>query len=221
MTEWNKTQEHFLQSLGEKAKAWNWLHHKSSLGLTQWNKWVSIANIFFNAVLTGLNASDLWGNPLLFNYIIMFVSIIALFMSGVVKSLNYIERIESHRTAGHKFKALANEIQSELAKRRKDRGNPIEIVHTYTDKFNSLLVDCPNIEEKIMFRFTEIFKKDTFSKPELANEISNIEIKEESNNSSHKGVEEDVEVFHEIDTSLQEDLEKALENKIKNEVVNI
>lgn len=220
MTEWNKTQEHFLQSLGEKAKAWDWLHHKSSLGLTWWNKWLSIANIFFNAVLTGLNASDLWGNPVLFNYIIMFASIIALFMSGVVKSLNYVERIENHRTAGHKFKVLANEIQSELAKRRKDRGDPIEIVHTYTDKFNNLLVDCPNVEEKILFRFTEIFKKDTFSKPELANEITNIEIKEESNNSSNKK-EEEGEIFHEIDTSLQEDLEKALENKIKNEVVNI
>jgi len=207
MTEWNKTQEHFLQRLGEKAKSYNWLHHKSSLGLTWWNKWINMANIFFNAVLTALNASDLWGNPVLFNFIVLFVSIIAFSMAGVVKSLNYIERIENHRTAGQKFKIYSNEIQSVMGLRRADRGDAEKVVENYVQKFNTLIADCPNVEEKIMDKFAEIFKTDTFSKPELANEITGIEIKEESNNSSTK--EEVITIP--IDTSLQDDFEDALD----------
>ena len=214
MADWNKTQEHFLQVLGENAKSLDWLHGKSSLGLTWWSKWFSISSIFFNAVLTTLSASDLWGNPILFNFVVLGVSIVATALVGTVKSLNYPERIENHRQAGHKFKTFANEVTAELALRRKDRGNAEDLVKEFVDKFDKLLIGCPNVEEKIIFKFNEKFEKSDFSKPALADEITGIEIKEESNNSSKKSNnDEDEDLPIEIDTSLQDDLESALENK--------
>jgi len=211
MAEWNKTQERFLQKLGENAKSWDWLHQRSSLNLTWWNRCLSILNVFFNALLTALTTTNLWGNPILFNFVVLFVSIISFSMVGILKTLNYIEKIESHRTAAQKFKGFANDIQAIVALRQKDRGNAEEIVKEYSKKFNDLLIDCPNVEEKIIFNFTKIFKQQDFSKPELANEISGIEIKEESSNNSPSTLKADCSVALDIDTSLQDDLEKALE----------
>lgn len=204
MSEWNKTQEKFLQQLGEKAKAWDWLHQNSSLRLSWWNKWLSIFNVIFSAITSGLNATDLWGNPVLFNFIVLFASIITFALAGVVKNLNYSERIEDHRQAGNKFKIYANDVQIQLGLRRKDRGNAKDSVEAFTKKFNNLINDCPNIEEKIIIKFKDKFATSDFSKPELADEIKGIDIKEDSSNSDNVTIE--------IDSSLQNDLENALEN---------
>lgn len=204
MSEWNKTQEHFLQELGEKAKSWDWLHQNTSIKYTSLNKWVGLINILFNSIVTGLTASDLWGNPVLFNFIVLIFSILATTMSGVVKTMDYKERIENHRLAGQKFKIYANEIQTLLALKRSDRGDASILVKDYVQRFNTLLIDCPNVDEQIIIRFNKAFgKTNTFSKPEIVDDIKPIEIRDDSTHNEPNFI---------IDTSIQDEFDKALQN---------
>lgn len=203
MAEWNDTQEKLLQNIGEKAKSWDWLHQTNSSNLTHLEKWVGISSIVFNAGLTALNTVDLWGNPIAFNFAVLLVSITATSLATSAKYLNYKERIEAHRLAGQKFKAFSNNVQVELSLKRKDRSPAQDTVKAYIKEYNELIINCPNIDDKIINKFKTKFGMKDFSKPELVDEIRSIKIKEESHNSSDDEIELEV-------GDLQKDLEKAL-----------
>lgn len=173
---WNDKNERIIISIGENAASYKWMHERSATYYKTINRVLGIIMILFS---TGLSAEtilpDDTNNAVLnilrriFTYIITFISVLQNF-------LKYEQLSEQHMSCASEFGQLYHAIQQQMCMYRRNRTNATEYVGDILKKYDSLVVNGPDVNNFVVSKFKEVFKNSDISIPDIADRIQKIEI---------------------------------------------
>uniref|UniRef100_A0A6C0H8D4 SMODS and SLOG-associating 2TM effector domain-containing protein n=1 Tax=viral metagenome TaxID=1070528 RepID=A0A6C0H8D4_9ZZZZ len=173
---WNDKNERIIISVGENAASYKWMHERSASWYNLINRILSIVMIVFS---TGLSAETIIPTSnenlavdtvrRLFTYIITLISVLQNF-------LKYEKLSEQHLTAAMSHAQLYHEIQQQMCMYRRDRNNATNYTASVLKQYDSLIVNGPEISERIIQQFKNTFKNSDISLPDIADRIQKIEI---------------------------------------------
>lgn len=173
---WNDKNERIIISVGENAASYKWMHERSASWYKMINRILSIIMIVFS---TGLSAETIipTSNENLavdivrrvFTYVITLLSVLQNF-------LKYEKLSEQHMAAAMAHAQLYHEIQQQMCMFRRDRNNATAYVAAVLKQYDSLVVNNPEISERVIQQFKNTFKNSDISLPDIADRIQKIEI---------------------------------------------
>lgn len=180
---WNDKNEHLIISIGENAASYKWMHEKCGNYYRIIQKILSIVLIIFS---TGLSAETIIANDTgiymtilrnVFTYIVTIVSVLQNF-------LKYEQLNEKHLTYASNFNKLYHDIQKQMCLYRRDRVNATSYVTEILKRYDSFIVNGPNITQGVINQFKKAFKDSDITIPDIADRIQKIEIINETNNNT-------------------------------------
>jgi len=179
---WNDKNERLIISIGENAASYKWMHERCGDHYRIIQKIMSIILIIFN---TGLSAETFifidntnYYVVILRNVFIYIVTIISVLQNF----LKYEQLNEKHLTYASNFNKLYHDIQKQMCLYRRDRINATNYVSDILKKYDSFIVNGPNITQNIISKFKKTFKDSNITLPDIADKIQKIEIIDEKNN---------------------------------------
>jgi hypothetical protein len=186
---WNDNNERLIVSIGENAASYKWMHEKCASKNSNYSKMLGIIIIIFNA---GLSAQTLFiGNSNIQcepsklyapEIIVQKVFIWTVTLLSIIQNfLNYEKTSSKHTLAAGSFSELYHDIQKQMCMYRKDRVNAVKYISNMMKKYDSLELDGPDIDNKILYEFKNKFK-DQIVMPNIADKIQKIDIITEPSN---------------------------------------
>lgn len=174
---WNDKNESIVISIGENAASYKWMHEKSANRYITFNKILTIIMIILSSMLSveTIIPSDTLAITVIRQLITYSITV----LSVVNNFLNYEKLTEQHLAVSMKFSGLYHDIQQQMCMYRQDRQNAIKYVSNTLKKYDSLIVNGPQITNKILVQFKNIFKNSDISMPGIADKIQKIEIIQE------------------------------------------
>lgn len=173
---WNDKNERIIISIGENAASYKWMHEKCSMYYKTINRVLGIIMILFS---TGLSAETVLPNDpnnividilrRLFTYIITFISVLHNF-------LKYEQLSEQHMSSASEFSQLYHAIQQQMCMYRRNRTNATEYVADVLKRYDSMVINGPDINNYVISKFKNVFKNADISVPDIADRIQKIEI---------------------------------------------
>lgn len=173
---WNDKNERIIISIGENAASYKWMHEKCAVYYKTINRILGIIMILFS---TGLSAETILPNDdnnvvinilrRVFTYIITFISVLQNF-------LKYEQLSEQHMSSASEFSQLYHAIQQQMCMYRRNRMNATEYVADILKKYDSMVVNGPDVNNFIITKFKDVFKNSDISIPDIADRIQKIEI---------------------------------------------
>ena len=197
---WNKTIEHNIKKIGEKALGYKIMHIKESLNISKKYNFLMYMGIFFGPLSGLLSATGAIVTPVDAPvYFPMMASCVA-FLSGIVVAITKFGKFEvrctHHKTAASKYISLENNIRRQLALCRWDRVHAQRYLEWVGKSFDNLFRESPLIAARIYSKYIEMAKKaglivpeeyhieintDDESKTRTFNDVSTIRINIEDN----------------------------------------
>jgi hypothetical protein len=176
---WNDKNERIIISIGENAASYKWMHEKSS----SYYKMVStILNITLILFSTGLSAETILpsSNNLAVDIVRRVFTYIVTFLSVLQNFLKYGKLSEKHKSSAMAFSELYHDIQQQMCMYRRDRHNATSYVTTILKQYDTIVLNAPNMDARIVKQFKATFKNSDISVPDIADRIQKIEIVSES-----------------------------------------
>lgn len=173
---WNDKNERILISIGENAASYKWMHERSSSFYLTINKALSMIMILFT---TGLSAETLIpsnNNNLALDIVRRIFTYLVTVLSVIQNFLKYEQLSEQHINAASSFSQLYHEIQQQMCMYRKDRNNATKYMAEILKRYDTLVVNGPQINNIIVNQFKNAFKNADISIPDIADRIQKIEI---------------------------------------------
>ena len=191
---WNDKNERLIISIGENAASYKWMHEKSSNYYKNLSTFLNILLIIlaiFLSAETIIPLSYIQDNMTIFiskqvlTYIITILTILQNFFK-------YDQLIEKHINASLQFNDLYHDIQKQMCMYRRDRINATIYVSENLKRYDSLVVNNPDIILSVTQKFKKTFKNSNIALPDIADKIQKIEIitetKDINNNISIKKI---------------------------------
>jgi hypothetical protein len=201
---WNSVQEKLLQSRGEQAKGYRWMHNRSCKKYTFWYNVLGITTIVVTSASGTIAFVDVGVNMTAITIVIGVFSYLGAITSSLSKFIGLRELAEKHRKSAIKLHVFISEIENQLSMKRCDRKDGKIYMEVIKNHFNKLLEEAPALGEGVLSEFRKKFGDTGISKPDIANGIDSIFIKATTASSKK-----------EIDTSIQDEFESALKEQQK------
>lgn len=171
---WNNKNEKLIISIGENSASYKWMHEKSAQRFEIYNKIFTIVMILLSTVLsiqTVLVSENEVVEILrdIITYIITVMTIVSNF-------INYDKLIEKHLTTSGQFSNLYHDIQQQMCLYRQDRKNAINYISETLKVYDSLILQGPIINSRILRDFKIKFANSDISKPGILDRIEKIEV---------------------------------------------
>jgi len=189
---WNDKNEQLLISIGENAASYKWMHEESSnyhntvynitsIALIVLSSLLSIQTLFPNESSTNLDNNTNNSNLVIVItkqvglYIVTILSFLQSFLNSQVLS-------QKHFFASGLFSELYHDIQEQMCMFRKDRMNAKQHVSVCLKKYDSLVVNNPDINSYINKKFKKTFGGNGISLPSIIDKVQKIQIVKEYDN---------------------------------------
>ena len=195
---WNDKNEQLLISIGENAASYKWMHEASSnyhntvynitsIALIVLSSLLSIQTLFPNDTCDEASAQQ--GNV---NFVVVITKQVVLYivtiLSFLQSFLNSQVLSQKHFFASGLFSELYHDIQEQMCMFRKDRMNAKQHVSACLKKYDSLVVNNPDINSYINKKFKRTFSGNGISLPSIIDKVQKIQIvKEYDNENSAQG----------------------------------
>lgn len=186
---WNDKNEHLLILIGENAASYKWMHEASSnyhntvynitsIALVVSSSLLSIQTLFPNESSENLNNNIVIAKQVVL-YIVTILSFLQSFLNSQVLG-------QKHFFASGLFSELYHDIQEQMCMFRKDRINAKQHVPACLKKYDSLVVNNPDINWYISRKFQKTFGGNGISLPSIIDKVQKIQIIKEEDNSDDK-----------------------------------
>ena len=191
---WNDKNEQLLISIGENAASYKWMHEASSnyyntvynitsIALIVLSSLLSIQTLFPNESCNNDEASAQLGNV---NFVVVITKQVVLYivtiLSFLQSFLNSQVLSQKHFFASGLFSELYHDIQEQMCMFRKDRMNAKQHVSACLKKYDSLVVNNPDINSYINKKFKRTFSGNGISLPSIIDKVQKIQIVKEYDN---------------------------------------
>lgn len=181
-TKWTVQQERLLISWAEKASGYSWLHNKCINYYKRLNRYISIpASIFGYISGTATLLTSGVHNYTGITATIGICGILAGMLSNLQQMFTYKELSEQHRISSLRFQSFFRDISCELSLNPEYRAFPIDYIKMKRLELDKMLEQSPDIPEKIVNLFHELFKNVQIHKPENTNTLQTIQTYDEQN----------------------------------------
>jgi hypothetical protein len=181
---WSTETEIIAAEIGEKAQGYVWMHNRNASYLTDWDTRYSNVEIILS-ILTGTSVFTTLNDCQDLSLVTLVTGII-IYMTAVVRAIHqnrkYPERASAHRLAGSKYSEVYHSVQRQLALYRRDRENAKDYINWITEKFDTLLLSSPGMDDNIREEYLVKFRNIKFMHP---GDLKQIDIKKESPNGSN------------------------------------
>lgn len=178
---WNDKNEQLLISIGENAASYKWMHEESS---NYRNTLYNIISILLTVLSSLLSIQTLFPSDLCndngYNLIIVIIKQIVLYIITILSFLQSFLNLQvlgqKHIVASGLFSELYHDIQEQMCMFRKDRENAKRYVSECLKKYDSLVVNNPDINSYIVKKFQRTFVNTGISLPTIIDKIQKIQI---------------------------------------------
>ena len=192
---WNDHNERIIISIGENCSSYKWMHDKCAIYYKIINHIINIVSILFTSFLTA--ETFVIDNS---NETITIVRKIITYSLSVISLLQNFLKVDNlqttHTNASNEFSKLYHDIQQQMCRFRRERKNATRYVSECLRKYDSLVINNPDINNFILYRFKMVFKntdvpniEDRFNKIEIITEKDQTNIvninREVDNNINH------------------------------------
>ena len=182
---WNDKNERIIISIGENSASFKWMHERSASFYKIIYQILTILLIIFN---TGLSAETLLpentSNETI-NLVRQIITYIVTVISVLISFLKLEKLSSKHISAANSFNKLYHKIQQQMCMYRRDRENAQKYISDMLKKYDSLIINSPDINPIILKNFKNIFKNTDISIPDIADKIQKIELITEEENKSN------------------------------------
>ena len=187
---WNDKNEQLLISIGENAASYKWMHEASSnyyntvynitsIALIVLSSLLSIQTLFPNESCVNLddnNANNVTFVVVITKQVVLYIVTILSFLQSFLNSQVLSQK---HFFASGLFSELYHDIQEQMCMFRKDRMNAKQHVSACLKKYDSLVVNNPDINSYINKKFKKTFGG---SLPSIIDKVQKIQIVKEYDN---------------------------------------
>ena len=154
---WNDNNERIIISIGENCASYKWMHESSAAYHKFINILTNLLSIIFTSFLTAETfVKDDASNE---NIIIVrktityFLSVISLLQNFLNSEMLNIKHIH----ASNEFSKLYHDIQQQMCRFRRERKNATKYVSECLKHYDSLVVNNPDINNIILYKFKKTF----------------------------------------------------------------
>lgn len=189
---WNDRNERIIISIGENAASYKWMHERSAGFHKVINSTTNLILIVLSAILSAdtivpnicqSGDSTIYILRLTIVYLITFTSIVQNFSKSQ-------EMSERHATAALDFSRLYHDIQQQMCRFRRHRPIASKYVSSCLKRYDSLVINTPDINAFVLWRFKNTFRNSEISVPDIADRIQKIEIiTEQPVQSQHRSID--------------------------------
>jgi len=195
---WNSNKERLLKEWGETALGYAWMHHESSSHFKKLDKKLLFPAIILGAVFsgTGIALTGFGAGPFisLVTYLGTSTGTVLTTIHGQMK---YTKRGQLHKEFHSRYITLADTIEEELTKDRRERKNGNLFMADIKRMRKKLLEISPEVPKKVIKRYIELSQGTNLNMPAIAGGLNEISIRRTSNSPSQEtdrgGSEEDSE----------------------------
>jgi hypothetical protein len=193
---WNDKNERLIISIGENAASYKWMHERSNHYYKNLSSFLNILLIIlaiFLSAETIIPPSYIENNMTIFisKQILTYVITILTILQNFFK---YDQLIEKHINASLQFNDLYHDIQKQMCMYRRDRINATIYISENLKRYDSLVVNNPDIVKSITQKFKNTFKNSNIALPDIADKIQKIEIITETKNVSNNNNNNNIEI---------------------------
>jgi hypothetical protein len=215
---WNDKNERLIISIGENAASYKWMHERSS---TYYKNTSSIFNITLIILAVFLSAetiippSYIEDNKAIFisKQILIYIITILTILQNFFK---YDQLVEKHINASLQFNELYHDIQKQMCMYRKDRINATIYLSENLKRYDTLVINNPDILKSIIQVFKNTFKDTNLALPDIADKIQKIEIITENNDQNIKNLKTE-----NVNFTKTEELSSSSSTELCNNLSNI
>lgn len=181
---WSSETEAIVAEVGEKAQGYVWMHNRNASYLVDWDTRYSNVEIILS-ILTGTSVFTTINDCQELSLVTLVTGII-IYMTAVIRAIHqnrkYPEQASAHRLAASKYSEIYHSVQKQLALYRRDRENAKDYINWITEKFDTLLLSSPGMDDPIKEEYLIKFKDVKFMHP---GDLKQIEIKKETSGSGN------------------------------------
>lgn len=174
---WNDKNEQIIISIGENSASYKWMHEKCASHHKFVDKFMSILLIVLTA---GLSAETIvpYNGPCSPDFTLDIIKRIIIYIVTVLSVLQTFfkseEVSEKHLSAAGAFSILYHDIQQKMCMFRRDRINATNYVSECLKQYDSLVINNPDINSRVLGLFKKTFNNNGIASPD--NIIQKIEI---------------------------------------------
>lgn len=166
-------EEELFRSSGEKSECMGILHMLSFQKYNKLSVWCNIPVIVLSSAIGFITTLDLFhGQTIMLGTLSIFVSLI----KSVENYFSITTRAEAHRITSLNYHKIAKLIEVQLALKREDRIQAIDLLDVITNDIANLRESEPSIDDDIIKRFNQKYGKEITSKPSIVNGLTQIKI---------------------------------------------
>jgi len=178
---WNSAQENLLKAIAERSNCMRWLHLHCFYYFESANFYLTIPNVIISTLNGGVTMSltSLFPDPFSQKAATTVIGLISIFSAMLITMNQYIksqQMMESHRATGLSYSKLHRMITIELALRRDQRHNALDLIKHVRNEQDRLENTAPNIIPFVIEKFNKIFKDTEIEKPEIAGDLDAVNI---------------------------------------------
>lgn len=170
---WNDKNEKLIISIGENAASYKWMHEKCSAYYKLQHSGISILLIVLAVILTTVTITPQIDNNNILS--IVFTNLITI-LSILQNFLKSEQNGEKHFNASVQFNELYHDIQKQMCMYRRDRINATVYLSENLKRYDSLVINNPEVARFVIKQFKTTFKNSNIALPDIADKIQKIEI---------------------------------------------
>ena len=208
MEEWCDQHEKILVEWADKALCYRWMHANAHLGYAMKNRWFTIPVIIMSTLTGTANFAQERipeESQAMYSIIVGSINILAGIITTIQQFLKISELNEAYRVSSISWDKFYRNIKLELSKSREERMPAYQMIKISKEEFDRLMETSPNIDKKIINKFSSTFNK----KRDLYNELHKPEICNDITSTKHF-------VFKETEESIQKKKNKNMLENIRN-----
>lgn len=184
---WNDKNEKLVISIGENAASYKWMHERSS---NYYKNLSSVLNILLIILAIFLSAETIIPPSYIQDNMTIFISkqiltYIITILTILQNFFKYDQLVEKHINASLQFNELYHDIQKQMCMYRRDRINATIYLSENLKRYDSLVINNPDIIQSITQKFKKTFKNSNIALPDIADKIQKIEIITENKNTNN------------------------------------
>ena len=176
---WNDNNEKIIISIGENCATYKWMHEKCAIYYKYINILINLLSIIFTSFLTAETfvKDDASNENIIIvrktiTYSLSVISLLQNFLNSEILNIKHIN-------AANEFSKLYHDIQQQMCRFRRERKNATKYISECLKKYDSLVINNPDINNFVLYKFKKTFRKyniqsveDRFNKIEIVTEQS-------------------------------------------------
>lgn len=177
---WNDKNERIIISVGENAASYKWMHERSASYYGKLNKICSLALLLLSTGLSAETTIGITSENTILNTITNIVTYLVTVLSVLINFFKFEKTREQHLSSAIEFSKLYHDIQQQMCMYRRFRKNAITYVSDTLKLYDTLVLNGPNVTQRIVSNFKKTFKTSDIAIPDIADRIEKIELATET-----------------------------------------